>query len=192
MQLILASASPRRRDLLAQIGLTFTVEVPDFDEGAVTAPSPAALVEALSRGKAEQIAARHGPDALILAADTVVVLDGNILGKPRDEGDARAMLAALQGREHTVFTGVTLTGGGKTVTFHEAAAVRFRPLTGGEIAAYVRTGEPLDKAGAYGIQGFGATLVAGLRGDFYCVMGLPLCSLARELKGFGIDVLGAS
>lgn len=190
MELILASGSPRRRELLETIGLgPFRVVKPVFDEGTVRAPSPAALVEALSAGKAAAVAAGEGPDALILAADTVVVLDGAILGKPAHRADARRMLSALSGREHTVYTGVTVRRGERVLTRHQATDVTFRPLTAGEIEAYLDTGEPMDKAGAYGIQGVGALLVSGIRGDYFNVMGLPVCLLGGMLSQFGLDCL---
>ena len=141
------------------------------------------------RQKAEEISAGAGPEDLIIAADTVVSIDGRVLGKPRDPEDAAAMLAALSGREHTVYTGVTVRRGGETVTEHEATAVRFRPLTEGEIADYVATGEPMDKAGAYGIQDYGALLVEGISGDYFNVVGLPVCRLGRILTRFGVDPL---
>ena len=132
---------------------------------------------------------RAGDGRTVLAADTVVAVDGRVLGKPGDEAEAAEMLAALSGREHTVYTGVTVCRGGETVTEHEATAVRFRPLTGEEIAAYVATGEPMDKAGAYGIQGYGALLIQGISGDYYNVMGLPVCRLSGMLARFGVDCL---
>ena len=191
MKLILASGSPRRKELLGNMGFSdFEVLKPDFDESAVTAPDPGALVEALSAGKAEA-AAREGndPEALLLAADTVVVLDGAVLGKPKDEADAFEMLSALSGRTHLVYTGVTLCRGGEVLTEHEISEVTFRTLTGEEIRNYIATKEPMDKAGAYGIQGFGALLVEGIRGDYFNVMGLPVCRLGTMLKHFDVDCL---
>lgn len=190
MEIILASGSPRRRELLARMGLRdFRVEPVDFDEGQVTAPAPALLVEALSRGKGDAAAARWGAQPLILTADTVVALEDTVLGKPKDAAEAVRMLTALSGREHQVYTGFTLRQGVRQVTGHQMTRVVFRKLTAEEIAAYVATGEPMDKAGAYGIQGFGALLVEEIRGDYFNVMGLPLCRVGQVLKDFGIDCL---
>ena len=191
MRMILASGSPRRKELLGNMGFSgFTVLKPDFDEDAVTAPDPGGLVEALSAGKAEAAAREvSDPEALLLAADTVVVLDGAVLGKPRDEADAFRMLSALSGRTHRVYTGVTLRRGGEVLTGHEVSEVTFRSLTEEEIRNYIATKEPMDKAGAYGIQGFGALLVEGIRGDYFNVMGLPVCRLGTMLKQFDVDCL---
>ena len=155
MAVILASQSPRRRELLERMGISdFLIRPAQGEEIFDPSLTPAQLVEALSRQKAEEISAGAGPEDIVIAADTVVSVDGRVLGKPGDGAEAAEMLAALSGREHTVYTGVTVRRGGETVTEHEATAVRFRPLTGDEIAAYVATGEPMDKAGAYGIQGY--------------------------------------
>ena len=190
MEIILASQSPRRRELLEQIGLTdFVVRPARGEEKAGPGLSPDRLVEELSRRKAEEAALSAGPDALIIAADTVVAIGGQVLGKPRDGVDAARMLSLLSGRTNTVYTGVTVSRAGRFETGHEATHVRFRPLTEKEIAAYVATGEPLDKAGAYGIQGIGALLVEGIQGDYGNVVGLPLCLLGRMLAGFGLDLL---
>jgi len=187
--LILASQSPRRRALLEQIGITdFAVRPAKGEETAPDGLSPAELVEYLSRQKAGEVSAAC-PDDIIVAADTVVVLDGRVLGKPRTPEQAIEMLTALSGRAHTVYTGVTVRRGGEAVTEHEATSVRFRPLSRGEIAAYVATGEPMDKAGAYGIQGRGALLVEGISGDYFNVMGLPVCRLAQILARFGAGPL---
>ncbi len=188
MEIILASQSPRRRELLERMGLDFRVLAPHVDEHMPRAAEPAELVEALSRRKADAAAALAGPDPLIIAADTVVSLDGEILGKPGSPDAAAAMLSRLSGREHRVYTGVTVRRGDQSTTFHETAEVRFRPLTEREIAAYVATGEPLDKAGSYGYQGTGALMVEGITGDYYTVVGLPLCRLGQELKRFGVDL----
>ena len=190
MNIILASASPRRRELLERIGITdFTVAAPNVDESVDPGLSPAAMVEQLSLRKAKAAARNFGPDDLILAADTVVALDGAILGKPRDKDDAFAMLSALSGREHRVYTGVTVLQGDKIVTQHEETAVAFRALSPDEIWGYIATGEPLDKAGAYGIQGVGALLVPSIRGDYSNVMGLPVFRLGQILREFGLDLL---
>lgn len=190
MSIILASQSPRRRELLGQMGLTHFIIRPALgEERAEPGLTPAQLVEALSRQKAEEVAGRSAPGDLILAADTVVAVDGQILGKPRDEDHARQMLALLSGRDHTVYTGVTVRRDQTVLTQHEATRVRFRPLSPAEIDAYVRSGEPMDKAGAYGIQGLGALLVEGIEGDYCNVVGLPVCRLGRMLLEFGVDPL---
>ena len=189
MKLILASQSPRRRDLLGQMGLEFTVISPQIDEDAFTDPDPVALVKTLSREKALAVAKDRAADALVIAADTVVVLDGQTLGKPRDRAEAKAMLAALSGRSHQVCTGVTVCRGDRADTRAEVTQVTFRSLSLEEIRRYADTGEPMDKAGAYGIQGLGALLVEGIRGDYFNVVGLPVCLLGRMLAGFGVDCL---
>lgn len=189
MSIILASNSPRRRELLAQIGIRdFQILSPDVDEAVESGLSPARMVEALSLRKARAAAGRAGAEDLILAADTVVALDGRVLGKPRDQEEAFAMLSALSGREHRVYTGVTVLGGGQAATEHEETAVAFRALSPEEIRDYIATGEPMDKAGAYGIQGVGALLVQGIRGDYCNVVGLPLFRLGRMLSGFGVKL----
>mgnify|MGYP001027943159 FL=1 len=189
MSIILASNSPRRRELLAQIGIRdFQILSPDVDETVEPGLSPARMVETLSLRKARAAAGRAGADDLILAADTVVALDGRVLGKPRDQGEAFAMLSALSGREHRVYTGVTVLRGGQAATEHEETAVAFRALSPEEIRDYIATGEPMDKAGAYGIQGVGALLVQGIRGDYCNVVGLPLFRLGRMLSGFGVKL----
>ena len=190
MDIILASRSPRRRALLEQVGLKgFKVVSPDVDEHIEGNPSPAHLVEALSQRKAQAVLAGADEDDLIIAADTVVVLDGAVLGKPADEREAFAMLSALSGNSHRVYTGVTVAQGDRMATEHEETRVTFRELEPEEISCYIATGEPMDKAGAYGIQGVGALLVSGIKGDYCNVMGLPVFRLGRMLAGFGIDVL---
>ena len=190
MELILASNSPRRRELLGQMGIkNFKMISPDVDESVEPGLSPAEIVERLSRRKAAAAAGKAGPDCLIIAADTVVALDGAVLGKPRNKEGAFAMLAALSGREHHVYTGVTVLQGERTVTEHEETAVTFRALEEEEIWGYMATGEPMDKAGAYGIQGLGALLVSGIRGDYCNVVGLPVFRLGRMLGRFGIHLL---
>ena len=187
MRIVLASQSPRRRELLDRMGLEFTVRVPDLDESGFAADTPGELVELLSQEKAA--AAAGNGDELIIASDTVVVLDGKILGKPASKQEAEQMLNALAGRTHEVYSGVTVRRGERTVTEHEVTAVEFRPLSAAEISRYLATGEPMDKAGAYGIQGYGALLVSGIRGDYFNVMGLPVNRLGRILAGFGVDCL---
>lgn len=190
MDMILASRSPRRRALLEQIGLKgFKVVSPDVDEHVEGNPSPAQLVEELSQRKARAVRAGADENDIIIAADTVVVLDGAVLGKPEDEREAFAMLSALSGNSHRVYTGVTVIQGDHTVTEHEETRVTFRELEPEEISHYIATGEPMDKAGAYGIQGLGALLVSGIDGDYCNVMGLPVFRLGQMLAGFGVDVL---
>lgn len=190
MDIILASGSPRRRELLEQIGIqNYRIISPDVDEHVEGAVAPAVLVETLSRRKAEAVREKVGDGALVIAADTVVALDGAILGKPHSRDEAVRMLAALSGREHAVYTGVTVLRGDRAVTEHERTAVAFRELTQAEIEYYVATGEPMDKAGAYGIQGVGALLITGIAGDYFNVMGLPVCRLGRMLARFGVEVL---
>lgn len=189
--IILASNSPRRKELLNQMGVKeFKIIAPNVDETVDGGLSPAQMVEELSLRKARAAAGRAGPNDLIIAADTVVALDGRVLGKPRDGEDAFAMLSALSGREHRVYTGVTVLRGGESATEHEETAVVFRTLAPPEIRGYIATGEPMDKAGAYGIQGRGALLVEGIRGDYCNVVGLPVFRLGRMLADFGVTLLG--
>ncbi|MCI7158274.1 MAG: Maf family protein [Flintibacter sp.] len=190
MAIILASQSPRRRQLLEQMGFTdFLIRPAQGEELADPNLDPGGLVEALSRQKALEISASADPEDLIIAADTVVAVDGQVLGKPHSIQQAHEMLSALSGREHIVYTGVTVCRGGQILTQHEATTVRFRPLTAQEIDAYIATGEPMDKAGSYGIQGRGALLVEGISGDYFNVVGLPVCRLGRMLTQFGVDPL---
>ena len=188
MTVILASQSPRRRQLLGQMGFTdFKICPARGEEVASPGLPPAQLVEALSSQKAAGVASAAEADAVIGAADTVVAVDDRGLGKPHSEEEAAEMLLPLSGREHTVYTGVTLRRGSQIVTRHEATQVRFRSLTREEIDAYVATGEPMDKAGAYGIQERGALLVEGIRGDYFNVVGLPVCLVGQLLARFGVD-----
>jgi septum formation protein len=190
MAVILASQSPRRRELLGQMGFTDFIIRPAQGEEIIDPDlSPDKLVEELSRQKCAEVAALSDADDLVIAADTVVAIDGTVLGKPRSEQDAYAMLSRLSGRHHTVYTGVTVSRGGKVLTAHEATRVHFRPLTSAEIEAYIATGEPMDKAGSYGIQGYGAMLVEGISGDYFNVVGLPVCLLGRMLEKFGVDTM---
>ena len=192
LQLILGSQSPRRRELLRQIGLDFEVRVADLDETEYETADPEQTVRATCAAKARAVAARSAPGELILTSDTVVAIDGRILGKPHSEDEAFAMLSMLSGRTHTVFTAFTLLpigGEAPVYTGCEHTQVRFRPLTPEEIRAYIATGEPMDKAGAYGIQGYGSMLVEGIVGDYFTVMGLPLCRVAQKLRDYGIDPL---
>lgn len=190
MDIILASGSPRRRELLSQIGVQhYRVVTSDVDESADPDLPPDQLVELLSRRKAEAVRAQLGPDPLIIAADTVVALEGEVLGKPGDETGAFRMLSALSGNRHQVYTGFTVLRGDRVVTGHEMTAVTFRELEPEEIEDYIATGEPMDKAGAYGIQGVGAVLISGIEGDYFNVMGLPVYRLSRVLASFGVDTL---
>lgn len=190
MAIILASQSPRRRELLGQMGLTdFIIRPAQGEEQVDPALSPAQLVEALSRQKGLEVASGAQPEDVIIAADTVVAIDGQVLGKPHSRQQAVEMLTHLSGRTHTVYTGVTLCRGKDILTQHEATTVRFRTLTDAEIDAYVSSGEPMDKAGSYGIQGLGGLLVEGIEGDYFNVVGLPICRLGRMLAQFGLDPL---
>lgn len=190
MEIILASTSPRRKELLSQMGVKdYRILSPDVDEEVDHDMPPDQLVEELSLRKARAVQAQVGGEALIIAADTVVSLEGEVLGKPADETDAFRMLSALSGNRHQVYTGLTVLRGGKTVTVHEMTSVTFRELEPQEIVDYIDTGEPMDKAGAYGIQGVGAVLISGIEGDYFNVMGLPLYRLGRVLASFGVDTL---
>lgn len=189
MDIVLASASPRRQELLTQMGLTYRVHAVDIDEHMDRKMAPGVLVEAISREKAAACAALEGPEPLIIAADTVVAWNREVLGKPADEAGAREMLSHLSGQTHEVYTGFTVRRGEKAVTGSQRTEVSFRMLTDEEIDAYIATGEPMDKAGAYGIQGFGSLLVEGIRGDYFNVMGLPVCLLGQTLKQFGVACL---
>ena len=190
MSIILASQSPRRRELLRQMGITdFEIRPAVGAELIDPALTPIQIVEMLSRQKAEEVAASAGAEDIVIAADTVVSVDGRVLGKPRTEKDAFRMLSSLSGRSHTVYTGVTVRRGNEASTHYEATKVQFRKLTEHEISCYIATGEPMDKAGAYGIQGFGGMLVSGIEGDYSNVVGLPVCLLGQMLLPFGIDAL---
>lgn len=212
VRLVLASASPRRRELLSQIGLEFTVMPSTKEENAKTTEA-GALVQELSRQKAvdiwEQLSGGQGqnpdadqeqiseetqepnlngkrqPELLVIGADTVVCCEGKILGKPHSREAAAEMLTALQGRSHEVYTGVTLYSQSETVTFFECTQVEFYPMTEVEISEYIDSKEPMDKAGAYGIQGLGARFVKGIRGDYNNVVGLPVGRLYQGLKSHG-------
>ena len=180
MQLILASASPRRKELLGLYGIPFTVRAADIDETMDPDKPPFDEVARLSREKA--LAVPREPEDVVVAADTIVVCDGIVLGKPRDEAQAIEMLSLLSGRAHQVMTGCTVLRGQKDETFTEVTDIHFRPLFPGEIRRYVATGEPMDKAGAYGIQGGAALFCQRMEGDYYNVMGLPVCALGQVLK----------
>lgn len=182
-RLVLASGSARRRDILARLGLEFDVRVADVDESTAPGEDPAEAAVRLAVAKAHGVPA--GPDELLLAADTLVVVDGAILGKPSGPADAERMIARLSGREHTVHTGLALRAGDRTETAVEGTRVWFRSLDGPERAEYVATREPLDKAGAYGIQGFGAAIVERIEGDYFNVMGLPVQRFLQLLRRHG-------
>ena len=183
MSVVLASASPRRRELLQTAGVEFTVRVSDADEHIEPDTPPHEAVMSLARQKALAVA-QTCPDDLVIGADTVVVYGGTILGKPADAADAARMLRMLSGKTHTVYTGVCLARAGKAETFFEQTQVTFYPLTQQEIDAYIATGEPMDKAGAYGIQGRGCTLVERISGDYFNVVGLPVAAVCRRLREF--------
>ena len=185
VRIILASQSPRRRELLALVGIPHEVRPADLDETVWPGEIPEAHAERLARSKAEAIAARE-PGAVVIGADTIVVLDGDILGKPNDEADAAATLRRLSGRTHTVHTAVAVARDGHTVSGVESVEVTFRPLTDTQIETYIATGEPMDKAGAYGIQGYGAVIVERVHGDYFAVMGLALGRLVALLERVGV------
>src|SRR5687768_7313949 len=189
VRVVLASASPRRRELLTLIGIPHTVSPADLDETILPGETPAPHSERLARGKAALVAERiaHDGEAVVIGADTIVVVDGVILGKPRDESAAATMLRRLAGRSHTVLTAVAVARGDRLVSGVESVDVTFRPLTDDEIARYIATGEPMDKAGAYGIQGYGATIVDRIVGDYFAVMGLALGRLVRLLADVGVE-----
>jgi septum formation protein len=186
VRVILASQSPRRRELLTLVGIEHEVRPADVDESALPGELPAPHAERLARAKAEALARQHA-DALVIAADTIVVIDGDILGKPRDAAHAEAMLQRLSGREHAVYTALAVASGGQLRSSVVQVTVEFRTLSREEIAAYVATGEPMDKAGAYGIQGYGATIVERIDGDYFAVMGLPLASVVRLARELGAE-----
>lgn len=182
-RVILASASPRRRELLMQMGLTdFDVRPARGEEAADTSLSPEELVKTLALQKAREIRAQAHPTDTVIGADTVVVHAGRILGKPRDRADAEEMLRALSGGIHQVYTGVAVLRGDKELVEYEKTDVEFRKLDEEEIAAYAATDEPMDKAGSYGIQGGACIFVKGIRGDYFNVVGLPLCRLSGMLR----------
>lgn len=202
-RVVLASQSPRRRDLLALVGIVHEVRPADVDEQVRAGEAPDAYVRRLAGEKARAVAATldttlgtapdgapaglpGDDDPIVVAADTTVVIDGEILGKPADVAEARAMVRRLSGRTHEVFTGMAVTRGGRTADAVERVAVTFRALSDDEIAAYVATGEPMDKAGAYGIQGYGATIVERIDGDYFAVMGLSLVRLVALLDAVGV------
>jgi MAF protein len=182
---VLASSSPRRRDLLNLIGIPHEVRPANIDETMRPREAPRRYAERLAREKASAIAVRD-PDLITIGADTVVVVNRKVLGKPSDAADAARMLGMLSGREHTVITAVAVSRGRKLRSAVEEVRVKFRRLREDEIEAYIATGEPMDKAGAYGIQGFGATIVERVEGDYFAVMGLPLARLVGLMRDVGV------
>lgn len=190
MAIILASQSPRRQELLRLLGVDFTIRTADIDETMDLALPPEEEVLRVGAEKAKTVAAACGAEDIVIAADTIVVVDGRILGKPKNAEDAARMLELLSGRGHTVMTGVTVLRGAQIQSRVVSTQITFRRLTRREIEAYVSSGEPMDKAGAYGIQGRASIFVEHLEGDYFCVMGLPVCTLAQMLRAYGVEVLG--
>lgn len=182
-RIILASASPRRRELLEKAGLSFEIKAADIDEHISPCATPEEAVQELALQKASAVASSE-PDCIVIGSDTVVACDGNILGKPKDEADAARMLRSLSGKTHEVCTGVAIIKNKKIKVFCETTEVEFYDLSDKEINDYVKTGEPLDKAGAYGIQGKGCILVKSISGDYSNVVGLPVSKVYRELGDF--------
>ena len=190
MNLILASQSPRRRELLGLTGLDFVVRVADIDETMSPGKAPFDEVARVSRLKA--LAVERTPEDVVIAADTIVVCGGEVLGKPWDEEDAFRILSLLSGRSHEVMTGMTVLRGNEVITHTEVTKIHFRRLHPAELRAYIASGEPMDKAGAYGIQGGAALFADQMEGDYYNVMGLPVCRLAMILRSFGLPVWGVT
>ncbi|MGV6936242.1 Maf family protein [Paenibacillus sp. CMM36] len=193
-RIILASTSPRRKELLAFLRLPFEVVPSHADESTPESWTPQQIVETLAARKAQAVVntvTQSKEAGLVIGSDTIVVLDGSVLGKPADLADAVRMLTALQGRTHRVYTGVACihTGTGEVLVRHRQTEVTMKPLSQEQIVAYVNTGEPSDKAGAYGIQGMGATLVESIQGCYFNVVGLPLSLLSDMLSDFGVNVL---
>ena len=188
MNLILASASPRRKELMGFFHIPFSVRVADIDETMAPEKAPFDEVARVSRLKA--LAVPHEKDDVVIAADTIVVCDGKVLGKPHSEEEAVSMLTALSGRDHQVMTGMTVLRGETARTVTEVTDIHFRELSEKEIRAYVATGEPMDKAGSYGIQGGAALFCTHMVGDFYNVMGLPVCRLGALLREMAPEMMG--
>jgi len=185
-RVVLASSSPRRRELLTLIGIPHAVSPADIDETPFADEAPRPHAERLARGKAALVAERE-PNAVVIAADTIVVVDGAILGKPRDDAEAVAMLRRLSARQHVVLTAVAVARDGAVVSDVESVDVTFRELSDADITRYIATREPMDKAGAYGIQGFGATIVSRIDGDYFAVMGLALGLMVRLMERVGVE-----
>ena len=185
VRVVLASQSPRRRELLTLIGIAHEVRPADIDERYLAGEQPGAHAERLAREKVAAVS-RDVPDALVIGSDTIVVVDGDVLGKPRDEAQAFEMLTRLSGRSHTVITAIAVEWRGEIRSAIVSVGVTFHPLDSDEITAYIATCEPMDKAGAYGIQGYGATIVERVDGDYFAVMGLPLQKLVRLMAELGV------
>lgn len=180
-KIILASSSPRRKELLTTAGMEFEIHVKDVDESVPEGTPPADAAKMTAAKKAAAVAENYG-DCVVIGADTIVVANGKILGKPKDEADAKAMLRMLSGIEHEVITGVCIINGGNSETFAQISKVKFYDLTDKEISDYVATKEPMDKAGAYGIQGLGCTLVERIEGDYFNIVGLPVAEVCRKIR----------
>lgn len=190
MSIVLASGSPRRKELLEMLGVKDLEIIPAVgEESAPEGLEPDELVICLAKQKADEVAQSRSADDVIIAADTIVWFDGAVYGKPHDEAHAKRMLQSLSGNQHEVYTGVCVMHNGRTVCGCERSAVYFRELEDSEIDAYIATREPMDKAGAYGAQGKAALFVKGIDGDFFNVMGLPLCRLGQMLKEQGVELL---
>ena len=190
MQLILASASPRRKELLNLFHIPFVIRAADIDEAMDTGKPPFDEVARVSRLKAMAVPAER--EDVVIAADTIVVCEGKVLGKPHSEAEAVSMLTLLSGRDHQVMTGCTVLKGARCETFTEVTDLHFRPLSEKEIAGYVASGEPMDKAGSYGIQGGAALFCERMAGDYYNVMGLPVCRLSQVLKAVAPELMEES
>ena len=186
-QLILASSSPRRQQLLSELGLTFTIRKPEIDEKSVSLPTPKETVERLAQLKAQNIPL-ESTDEIVLAADTIVVCDGKIFEKPNDKAEALEMMRSYSGKKHDVITAVAIRSIEKEVVFSVTTTVEFWPLTEDEIKGYINTDEPYDKAGAYGIQGLARIFIKQIEGDYFNVVGLPISYVIRELRNFGLQV----
>ena len=190
MSIILASASPRRRELMQMLGIKDFIIIPAVgEEKAAPGLPPDELVKALAAHKAKEAGSKCGPGDIVIAADTIVWHGGRVYGKPHSEGEAADMLRVLSGNTHEVYTGVAVLRGNEMLLEAERSAVHFRALSDAEIGAYIATGEPMDKAGAYGIQGKASLFVEGIEGDFFNVMGLPLCRLGLMLNELGVRLL---
>ena len=187
MEVILASQSPRRKELMGLFHIPFIVRVSQTDETMDAGLSPAEAVAAVSRRKAEAVT--RNPEDVVIAADTIVVCDGQVLGKPKDEADAFRMLRLLSGRDHQVMTGMCVLRGKLAQVHTEVTDIHFRPLSDQEILSYIRTGEPMDKAGSYGIQGGAALFAEKMAGDYYNVMGLPVCRLGQMLRSIAPELM---
>lgn len=187
MQIVLSSGSPRRKELLSLLGIPFQVTVPNIPEIQLEGESPRSFCLRISREKAYAVD-RHDPEALVIGADTIVVIDGKILGKPRDIHEAYDFLNLLQDRTHDVFTGYTIATGARNISRVIRTKVRFKAMSAKEISWYISTGEPMDKAGAYAVQGIGSLFIERIQGCYTNVIGLPISYLYRDLNRFGIQL----